>query len=121
MLGLTQVVSCALRETERNEPGLMTAVASPSLRLSELRLGGAQRPGQARPRVALRGCGGAVEKRNECRCGWCGEFFVVRYEAHPDDEALEWVDVRCPYCNRLGRASIAESAQGVFSVEKGES
>jgi hypothetical protein len=62
-----------------------------------------------------------VEKRNECRCGWCGEFFVVRYDARPDDQALEWVDVRCPCCNRLGRAPIAESAQGLFSVEKGES
>jgi hypothetical protein len=70
---------------------------------------------------ARKGYGGGVEKRNECRCGWCGEFFGVRYDARPDDEAVKWVDLRCPYCDRLGRAPIAESAQRLFSVEKGPS
>jgi hypothetical protein len=45
-------------------------------------------------RTQVMGAGERVEKRNECRCGWCGQLFVVRYDARPDDEALEWVDRR---------------------------
>lgn len=62
-----------------------------------------------------------MERRNEHKCRECGEVFVVRYDARPDDKTLEWVDVRCPYCHWLGRAPIAGSTEGVFSVKKTES